>query len=170
MDNSYLELLPIELVTIILYYVDDLLSILPLNYKMITQILSDKELFYIYFIGKLDIKLKRDSFIFNSLTDDPFTNINIYNHVNKLYIKLIRGMMMSPKENLTYDNFSKLNIDQKIRDSLIKIFSNSYRLSSVIYFSETVCVIYIQGLGDLYLLIDFIEGLDFIFNIIRPVN
>lgn len=166
MDNTYFDLLPIELVTIILYYVDDLLSILPLNYKMINQILSTKE----FLSGKLDIKLKRDSFIYNSLTDDPFTNINIYNHVNKLYIKLIRGMIMSPEENLTYDNFSKLNIDQKIRDSLIKIFSNSHRLSSVIYFSETVCVIYIQGLGDLYLLIDFIEGLDFMFNLLTHVK
>ena len=142
MDNSYLELLPIELITVILFYVDDLLPIISLNYKISNQVLSTKE----FFIGKLDInniKLKRDSFIYNSLTNDPSTNINIYNRVDKLYNKLIKGTVMAPMPNLTYDNFKKLNIDKKIRDSLIKLYSDSSARYASIFSDITGHEIYI---------------------------
>ena len=162
MDNSYFDLLPIELVTVILFYVDDLLPIIALNYKTTNQILSTKE----FFIGKFnlkDIKLKRDSFIYNSLTSDPLANINIYNYVDQLYTKIIRGMFMYPRENLIYENFSKLNIDDKIRDVLLGTFPD---VQSYIYSNNEGCTIYMDIRDNpIKILVNFIDGLDFIFKL-----
>ena len=85
MENSYFELLPIELINIILLYVDDLLSVIPLDYRIPNRVLSDKE----FFIEKFNInciKLERDSFIYSSLTLDPIKNIDIYYCAKELYI------------------------------------------------------------------------------------